>query len=217
MNFKISKCLKVLLFLSFFNSISLDAQQANTDFANQMNTVFQNLDKNRVPHGILTDFGLDYVDLLSYDGSLSTDNYTSRATVHESFYDLISSRIRQVNTGFMQPQAFEKLWHNHRTEGIITLGGLYFKYAKFKDNARTSGKVNVVNNKLYDVFTNGTWQNPYEEKSTFILAPSINHYKGLNFQVKLPQDIFLSNYPAQVQSIAVDFGDGLGYRTIGYN
>ncbi|MBL87758.1 MAG: hypothetical protein CMO82_14030 [Winogradskyella sp.] len=193
------------------------SQSANTDFANQMNSIFQHLDKNRVPHGILTDFGLDYVDLSSYSGSLSTNNYTSRATVHESFYDLISSRIRQVNTGFIQPQEFEKRWHNHRTERVITLGGLYFKYAKFKDNAKTSGKINVTNNKIYDVYTNGIWQNPYEEKSTFILAPSINSYKGLNFQVKLPQDIFLSNYPSQIQSIAVDFQDGQGYRTVNYN
>ncbi|TXD81046.1 hypothetical protein ESY86_19485 [Subsaximicrobium wynnwilliamsii] len=70
MNFKISKCLKVVLIVLFFNSITLDAQQANTDFANQMNTIFQNLDKNRLPHGILTDFGLDYVDLLSYGNNI---------------------------------------------------------------------------------------------------------------------------------------------------
>ena len=193
------------------------SQTANTDFANQMNNIFQHLDKNRVPHGILTDFGLDYVDLSSYSGSLSTTNYTSRATVHEAYYDLISSRIRQVSAGFMQPQDFEKLWHNHRTENIITVGGLYFKYAKFKDDARTTGKINVINNKLYDVFSRGIWQNPYEEKSTFILAPSINSYKGLNFQVKLPQDIVLSNYPSQIQSIAIDFQDGQGYRIINYN
>ncbi len=70
MNFKISKCLKVVLFLSFLNSIVLNAQQANTDFANQMNTIFQNLDKNPVPHGILRDFGLDYLDLLSYGNNI---------------------------------------------------------------------------------------------------------------------------------------------------
>jgi hypothetical protein len=177
-------------------TVFLYAQQANTDFANQMNTIFQYLEKNRVPHGILTDFGLEYVDLGGYNGTLSSENHTSRTRVHESFYTLISSRIRQVNTGFMQPIDFEKLWHSKRTQGLITIGGLYFKYAKFKDNARTSGKVNVVNNKLYDVYTNGVWQNPYDNKRTFMLAPSINYYKGLNLQVKLPQDIFLSNYPS---------------------
>ena len=74
-----------------------------------------------------------------------------------------------------------------------------------------------MNNKLYDVYNNGVWQNPYEDKSTFIMAPSINYYKGLNLEVKLPQDIFLSNYPSDIQSVAIDFGDGLGYRTVTYN
>ena len=198
-------------------TVFLNAQQANTDFANQMNTIFQHLEKNRVPHGILTDFGLEYVDLGGYNGTLNSNNHTSRTTVHESFYTLISSRIRQVNTGFMLPVDYEKLWHNKRTQGLITIGGLYFKYSKFKDDARTSGKINVINNKLYDVYSNGIWQNPYENKSTFMLAPSINYYKGLNLQVKLPQDIFLSNYPSDIQSVAIDFGDGLGYRAVTYN
>ena len=210
------KTIHTLLFI-LCCTISLNAQQANTDFANQMNSIFQHLDKNRVPHGILTDFGLEYVDLGGYNGTLNSDNHTSRTAVHESFYTLISSRIREVNTGFMQPIDFEKLWHSKRTQGLITIGGLYFKYSKFKDDARTSGKVNVVNNKLYDVYNNGVWQNPYEDKSMFILAPSINYYKGLNLQVKLPQDIFLSNYPSEIQNVAIDFGDGLGYRTVAYN
>lgn len=217
MNFKSTLYCRLFLLVLMFSGIKMNSQNANTDFANQMNTIFQHLDKNRVPHGILTDFGLEYVDLGGYNGTLNSDNHTSRTTVHESFYTLISSRIREVNTGFMQPIDFEKLWHGKRTQGLITVGGLYFKYAKFKDDARTSGKVNVVNNKLYDVYNNGVWQNPYEDKSTFILAPSINYYKGLNLQVKLPQDIFLSNYPSEIQSVAIDFGDGLGYRTVTYN
>lgn len=39
--------LSILCFTLFLN-----AQQANNDFANQMNTIFQHLEKNRVPHGI---------------------------------------------------------------------------------------------------------------------------------------------------------------------
>ncbi|WP_082113368.1 T9SS type A sorting domain-containing protein [Kordia jejudonensis] len=196
---------------------TIDDDEVYVPYATQISTIFEHLEKNRVPHGILTDFGLEYVDLTAYDGNLTNENHTSRATVHESFYTLISSRIREVNTGFMQPVDFEKLWHNQRTQGIITLGGLYFKYSKFKDDARTSGKVTVINNQVYDVYNRGTWQNPYEEKSMFVLAPSVNQYKGLNVQVKLPQNIFLSNYPSQIQSVAVDFQDGLGYRTIAYN
>lgn len=109
MNLKITNCLKVVVLAILVHTFSLHAQQPSTGYANQVNAIFQHLEKNRVPHGILSDFGLDYVDLTAYNGVLSNDNHTSRATVHESYYDLISSRIRQVNTGFIQPQDFEKL------------------------------------------------------------------------------------------------------------
>lgn len=155
--------------------------------------------------------------MTAYGHSLKENNYTSRAVVHESFYTLISSRVRQVNTGFMFPDEFEKLWHNQRKANVITLGGLFFKYSKLKDNAISTGKINVENNQIYDVFDEGVWQNPYEVKDVFMLAPSINNYKGLNFQVKLPRNIFLSNQPNEVRQIEVDLGDGLGYRTLKYN
>ena len=45
------------------------------DYVTQVNTIFQHLEKNRVPHGILTDFGLDYVDLTAYAGSLPQCRY----------------------------------------------------------------------------------------------------------------------------------------------
>jgi hypothetical protein len=212
-----SKYFFVLCFNVLFISNTVYCQSVNNTFATEIDNIFQHLDKNRVPHGILTDYGLEYVDLTAYGSSLNSDNYTNRATIHESFYTLISSRIRQVNTGFMQPHDFEKNWNNHRSKGKITLGGLFFKYSKFLDNAYTSGKVNISNNKLYDVFNRGTWVNPYEEKNLFMIAPSINFYKGTSFQVKLPQDIFLSNYSNLIQSIEVDFQDGQGYRTISFN
>jgi hypothetical protein len=49
------------------------------------------------------------------------------------------------------------------------------------------------------------------------MTPSISKYKGLNFQVKLPSNIFLTNYPSTIQNIQVDFSDGLGYRVASYN
>ena len=49
------------------------------------------------------------------------------------------------------------------------------------------------------------------------MTSSIAKYKGFNFQVKLPANLFLTNYPATVQNIQVDFSDGLGYRTVAYD
>ncbi len=60
MNFTSRMYYRLFLPILIFGSLQMYSQTANTDFANQINTIFQNLDKNLVPHGILTDFGLDF-------------------------------------------------------------------------------------------------------------------------------------------------------------
>ena len=82
MNFKSTQYHRLFLIVLMLICVKMYSQNANTDFANQMNTIFQHLDKYRVPHGILTDFGLEYVDLPSYNGSLTNDNHPATARLH---------------------------------------------------------------------------------------------------------------------------------------
>ena len=126
-------------------------------------------------------------------------------------------RVRSnVTTGFITPQEYATRWYSQRTKGVITLSGQYFKYNRFADNAYPN-KINYSNNQFSDKFVGSVWQNPYEEKQLFAMTSSIAKYKGFNFQVKLPANLFLTNYPATVQNIQVDFSDGLGYRTVAYD
>ena len=78
-------------------------------------------------------------------------------------------------------------------------------------------KINYFLNRFSDKYVNGVWQDPYKEKQLFAMAPSTAKYKGFNFSVKLLANLFFSNYPANIQSIQIDFEDGLGYRTVAYD
>jgi hypothetical protein len=51
------------LFFSMLSYYSVAQQQINTEFKTKTLQVFQNLDKNRVPHGILLDFGMEFTNL----------------------------------------------------------------------------------------------------------------------------------------------------------
>ncbi|GLB53181.1 hypothetical protein NBRC110019_22210 [Neptunitalea chrysea] len=84
---------------------------------------------------------------------------------------------------------------------------------KYTKNAHPNA-ITVSNNKLYDKYTNGVWQNPYETKTVFMMtAPILKHnYKNMN--VVLPTNLWYSNQDSQVQSIAVNFNDGNGYQTL---
>ena len=70
-----------IIFISLTLTSSLCAQQVfNTEFKTKTLQVFQNLDKNRVPHGILLDFGMEFTNLQAFNGTLSDSTYTTQAT-----------------------------------------------------------------------------------------------------------------------------------------
>lgn len=205
--------------LCFFiiSNIIYAQTETNTSFANQMNTMFSPLNKNNVPHGILLDYGMEFTNVPAFNGALTDSTYTNLTVVKQIYKTLLSSRIRNVSTGFVTPQTYDNNLKNNRTSNVITLNGLYFKYAAFVDNAIGNGKLTYTNNKFYDKYVNGVWQNPYVEKKTFVLAATTKVYKGFDAQVKLPSSIFYSNVLGEVQSIQIDFGNGQGYVTIPFN
>tara|TARA_R110002049_G_scaffold64920_4_gene170775 strand:+ start:625 stop:1812 length:1188 start_codon:yes stop_codon:yes gene_type:complete len=191
-------------------------QVNNTEFKTKTLQIFQNLNKNNVPHGVLLDFGMEFTNVQAFNGTLTDSTYTTSQTLSDIYKTLLMSRVRQVSTGFVQPQEYATRWYTQRQKEVIILSGQYFKYSRFNDSAYPS-KINYSNNQFSDKYVNGVWQNPYEEKQLFAMAPSNAKYKGLNFNIKLPSNLFFSNYPATIQNIQIDFGDGLGYRTVAYD
>jgi len=190
----------------------------NTEFKTKMNNLFGQLEKNRVPHGVLLDFGMEFANVTAYNGTITDSTYTNAFTLKQLYNTLLSSRIRNVSEGFVTPQEFNNRWQNNRKAiGVVSISGLYFKYAKFDDDALSNNKITHSNNKLYDKYTNGTWQNPYQEQQTFAMAPAIKKFSGFNLDVKIPSSIFYSNAQAQVQSIEIDFDNGQGYVTMPFN
>ena len=69
---KLTKLCFVIL-ICFTNQ--LFSQNINTTIPNAVNTVFQNLDKTKIPHNILLDYGYDFIDVTAYNGQLNTNNY----------------------------------------------------------------------------------------------------------------------------------------------
>lgn len=192
-------------------------QETNTSFATQMNTMFSTLDKTKVPHGILLDYGMEFANVPAFNGTLSDSTYTDISRLKQIYNTLLSSRIRDISNGFVLPETFENNLKNNRTENLIVLSGLYFKYSSFIDNATTNNKLTYSNGKFYDKYVFGTWQNPYQERQTFVMTPAIKSYKGQNIQVKIPSAIFYSNYQSSIQNIQIDFDNGQGYVDVPFD
>jgi hypothetical protein len=226
---------RLLLLCSFvlLTNLASAQQEINYDFTNKMNTLFGQLDKNKIPHGILLDYGMEFTNLAEFNGTLTTRNYVTLGRLEEVYKTLLTSKISSNATSLVTPTVFKNNLKTQRTKGVIALSGLYYKYSKFKDNALIRNLVTYRNGKFYDKYSSGikkefnelidfngiggTWQNPYETKQTFVMTPAIQKYSGLSLQVKIPSTIFYSNYANQVQSIQIDFGNGNGYVIVPFS
>ena len=211
------KKISLLSLLFFVFNMATAQQEISTAYATQATNMFAPLDKNRIPHKVLLDYGFEYTNLKAFNGTLTDSTVVDVPTLKHIYNTLFSSRVTSATTGFINPNNFESNWKTNRIAGTITLSGLYYKYNAFINDAINLGKVNYVNNQFQDKFVGGVWQNPYQEFQAFAIAPAITKYEGLSFTVKIPSTIFYSNYQSLVQSIQIDFGNGAGYITVPFN
>ena len=200
--FKKKSFIFILLLLGF----AMQAQQSiNQDYSNKIDQAFSGLDKNRVPHGLLLDFAMDFTNVKAFNGQLSDSTNLDRMTYANIYHTMLLSRVRNVTTGFMLPHLFASTWEEQRRNNniyqlntsqniedatpTIVLSGLYYEYSQIRGNALSQGDIAVQNNQYQDVFVNGQWQNPYENKKVFAMASPVNEIRGSVVNFVLPQEI----------------------------
>jgi hypothetical protein len=193
----------------------MGAQTVNTDYATQINSTFANLDKSKVPNKLLIDYAMEFEELSGFSGTMTADNILHRGNYTGIYNTLLMARVQAGVPGLVNPTTFRSNWESLRAPDKIVLSGLYYKYSQFKPNA-SPNYVTVTNNKLYDKYVSGVWQNPYDEKQVFAIAAPIIKYNSLTMQVQLPSALWYTNQSAAVQSIDIDFGDGLGYQAMAF-
>lgn len=219
---QLSMKLKMIVMGIFLATAGYSQEEMNEDFANQMNNLFAPLQKQRVPHHVLLDYGMELTNVPAFDGTLSDANYVTEAVLKQIYSTLFMSRVQDNGSadGFVLPSDFETTWNSERLgtqEQTMVLSGLFYKYAQLKDNALQTNLLAFTNNQFSDVFVNGVWQNPYRESRTFAMSPAITTYSGLHFNIHLPSISFQSNYKNEIQSIQIDFNNGEGYVTVPFD
>ncbi len=207
---------KFSLVVCFCISFGAKAQTVNTEWATKINQTFAGIDKNKVPHSLLRDYAMEFTNLAAYNGVLTDTSYVNKGTLTSIYNTLLMARVKTTVISLVSPTLYIQNWNNLRQKNTIVLSGLYYKYSQFKSNAYPNF-VTVSNNKFYDRYVNGVWQNPYEEKQVFAIATPIIKYKGLKTTVKFPQTLWYTNQGSTVQSIAIDFDNGAGYTIIPFN
>lgn len=193
----------------------------NNEWKNQVNPIFEGLDKTRVPHGILNDYAMEFTNVPAYNGTLTDSTFIDPNVLGSIYKTLFMGKVTTSTQYFPTIENVANNWATHRRsynqteQSTLVLAGLFYQYSRI--NPQSSSKITVSNNKYYDKFVKSVWQNPYQTMSTIAFTPAINSYNKKSFEVVLPQDLMLSNSSNLIQKIEVNFNDGSGYKLLSIN
>ena len=130
-------------------------------FRNEIENIFEGVNKEQVPTGLLAEYGFHLVPLISFNGVPNDSNYVTPMIWKMLYSDLYDSRIN--NRAQMQlPKDMPKNFN-----GEIAI--IYYKYNTFAEDAVKQGLAEWVDNKLKVENNNPAL---YVEKECFAVMPT---------------------------------------------
>ena len=110
--------------------------EIDNNYRNYVNNVFGALESNRVPTGLLVDYGFDFTEPKIYNGSVLVDSTLMEQGIYSELYKTIFTSKFNDNVGTLRhPSIHDSLCYIARQKEVITLSGLLFKYNAIDPNA----------------------------------------------------------------------------------
>lgn len=177
-----------------------------------LDTNIVKLNLQRVPTGILEDFGKTPINLYAFDGvsALVDSNYVNFRTLNGILAGLSSSR---VSADVQIPSDISGQMSQLSGNGVNPVGIVAYKYNRTSELAVANHLLSVVDNQYYDAYdAGGNWLNPYEDRYVVAFSPYFN-VAGGQVTYSFRTGLLFSNL--SITSILFNAGDGQGYREIG--
>lgn len=139
--------------------------------------------------------------------NLTTAKQVKQAYLELTNYHLITDELPNIETIVKNTE------YEINTNKRIPLLMLDMNYHLFKSYAIDSGLIEVIDGKFYDV-ANRT-ELPYQQQHLFMAASLVDKllYDSLTFYID--SNFYFSN-TTKPNHFKIDFGDGLGYRTVNF-
>lgn len=119
------------------------------DYTQRINYIFQYVDKNKVPTGLLSDYGLYMIEPDEFNGIPSEKNYVDLDTWKMLYSGMYSSRINTKANLTLPETVFQKITSTN--PGTVPLSVMHFEYNKYDDNAVNKGLVRIQNDQIREV------------------------------------------------------------------
>ncbi|AFM03425.1 hypothetical protein Fleli_0976 [Bernardetia litoralis DSM 6794] len=179
----------LLLLLPFY---TMAQSNVSTDYANQINTAFAGINLNAVPHGLLKDYAMEFVELNDYDGQLTKENILQRGSYVAVYNTLLMSRTRTDVPDLVKPEQFEAQWEKYRFPHHTAISGVFYKYSQLNNASNFRVENGVISPRQAE---SNAFAPPslYQTKEVFAMAAPVMVYKNLTLTVKLPRSMFFTN------------------------
>lgn len=157
-----------LIILALLPNFIFAQLEIDTDWKTEINNIFQYLDKSKVNSGHLLDYAMEFTDVTAYDGVVRDTNYVDLNVVGNIYKTLYMAKTSTdiTHTPQYQKFAYDIAQHvyqkNLMEKNNILLSGLLFEYQHLDTLALGQNRIRVINNRYYDKYNNGVWQNPYK-------------------------------------------------------
>jgi len=208
----------------FFTSIllvqalfCLKVKAQTTDvLRNQLNTIFQYIDKSQVPTGYLEEYGPRMIPFDIFNGNLTDSNRVDNDLWEALYANILASKIYGTTTlpDITTVTNAVKANSNY-SNNTFAVPLLLMDYAVLNEYAVQQNLFTVSNNQVFDVA--GRQQSPYLQRTLFASTPSVNYTGTGTVNVLFKSDLFYTNTNKTISSIQVDFNDHSGYVTIPLN
>ena len=136
-----------------------------------MNSVFQNVDKTRVPTQYLKEYGYPFLALDNFNGTLLDNNLLDMNSWRMLYGNFGTSYVGSNSPPIPQLSSINTTVANYVETDVIPVSILYMNYNDLRPDAISANLMTYSNNQIFDVA--GRSQNPYRTQTLFAASPSI--------------------------------------------
>ena len=186
----------------------------NTNVRSEIEHMFEEIDTLRIPTGFLRDYATDIIDLSLYNGQELNDFNCSNRIIFDDIIGCISSaavRHHPIKSKYSEViDSLGPVISSHDVDIAFAL----FRYNYIVADALESNKLyyDANSKKVYHVYNNGAWVNPYGTNTLFAFSPSAIICTSHSVVYNFSDNATLRNIG--VAYIYFDADDGNGYRLV---
>ncbi|NMM50330.1 DNRLRE domain-containing protein [Marinigracilibium pacificum] len=189
---------------------STDGIEYSDLFQNNIDHTFEFVDRSETQTGLLKEYGLDHINLETFNGQESDSNVVSMDQGLRIYSSLYSMQFYN-DIGMLTPDEFQQKIKTKALENtdVTNIVSIYYEYDIIKNDAFLNSLFEVQNDQIYDV--DGRPTRPYELRETFAVFPTRHYFEGKQQIFRFSSELYETNTTKTLTKISAYFNDGNGF------